>query len=61
MMYYITKENIAELRGGRPDKCDFCLANKPFEELEPEESGMWVCHECLERWDKAKDEQEDGA
>jgi hypothetical protein len=46
-------ELIAELRGGIPDKCDFCdklftKANYPT----PEECGEWACIECVERWEK---------
>lgn len=44
---------IAELRGGIPDKCDFC--NQPYTEKRypiPEEAGEWTCSECWERWQK---------
>lgn len=36
---------------GVPRSCDFCLKSKPLHELEPEEGGLWVCHECLKRWE----------
>ncbi len=42
---------IAELRGGIPEKCDFC--GKPFTEKNyptPEEAGNWACIECVRRW-----------
>jgi hypothetical protein len=43
---------IAELRGGIPERCDFC--DKPFTEQNyatPEEAGEWACIECVKRWD----------
>lgn len=46
----VSKEFIADLRGGEPSTCDFCREARPFEELEPEEAGAWVCHHCLRRW-----------
>ena len=51
------KDIIIGLRGV-PDKCDFCYQFKPLEELEPEEAGDWVCHECLKRWSET-DEKDD--
>lgn len=44
---------IADLRGGIPEKCDFC--EQPYNETRqpvPEEAGEWACTECLARWDK---------
>jgi hypothetical protein len=46
-------EVIVELRGGVPERCDFC--SKPFTEQNyatPEEAGDWACIECVMRWDK---------
>ena len=46
-------ELIAELRGGIPDKCDFC--DKLFTKENyptPEECGEWACIECVDRWEK---------
>jgi len=44
---------IVELRGGLPDKCDFCgqpytVARYPV----PEEASAWACIECERRWMK---------
>lgn len=50
------KQILSELRG-QPAKCDFCEQPKSPDELEPEEAGMWVCHECQERWDKQEKEE----
>lgn len=44
---------IVELRGGIPEKCDFC--GQAFTEERypiPEEAGMWTCKECWDRWEK---------
>jgi hypothetical protein len=46
----ITKEDIADIRGATPVRCDFCQCLRNFEELEPEEAGDWVCHDCLRKW-----------
>lgn len=46
-------EMIAEMRGGIPDKCDFC--EQPYTEERypiPEEAQAWTCSECLARWEK---------
>lgn len=48
---------IAELRGGYPEKCDFC--DKPYNKERhpvPEEAGEWACTECWERWEKEENE-----
>lgn len=45
------KDIIIALRGV-PSKCDFCYQPKTLEELEPEEAGAWVCHDCLKRWNE---------
>lgn len=51
---YDARALIEHLRGGVPCKCDFCHAVTPPEKLEPEEAGMWVCWECLDRWEQAE-------
>jgi hypothetical protein len=44
---------IAELRGGIPEKCDFCEQSFNEERYPiPEEAGEWTCSECWERWMK---------
>lgn len=48
----ITKQDIADLRGGFPAKCSFCDTPTPPEQLEPEEAGDWVCWRCLHKWAK---------
>ena len=48
--FEITKADIAMLRGGMPDKCDFCSRDVSPDELEPEEAGDWACHHCLLKW-----------
>ena len=45
------KDLILALRG-EPTNCDFCEKPAKAEELEPEEAGCWVCHECMERWNE---------
>ena len=40
-----TRQLIADLRGGVPEKCDWCGKRASY--LEPEEAGDWVCHACL--------------
>lgn len=43
---------IADLRGGIPEGCDFCL--QPFTDNRcpvQEEAGEWACTECLARWE----------
>ncbi len=50
-------EMLIALRGGIPEKCDFCL--KPFTKERyptPEEAGDWACSECLERWERQEHE-----
>lgn len=46
------KDLIADLRGGVPEKCDFCGLETEPDYLHPEEAGMWICVWCIER-DKA--------
>jgi hypothetical protein len=50
MRVTLTKEDIAELRGDVPIRCDFCKQLRSFNSLEPEEAGAWVCHHCMRRW-----------
>lgn len=50
-------EIIAALRGGHPEKCDFC--GEPFTDKRqpvPEEAGDWACTECCEQWEKLRGE-----
>lgn len=42
---------IAGLRGGYPDKCDFCGQPMKPEDAIPEEAGDWACRECWDRWE----------
>jgi hypothetical protein len=44
---------VMSIRGGFPEKCDFC--GKPYTDGRypvPEEAGAWACSECLARWDR---------
>jgi len=45
---------IVALRGGFPEKCDFC--QQPYIEHVrwpvPEEAGEWACNECYARWER---------
>ena len=44
---------IVELRGGLPEKCDFCGQEFTEERYPiPEEAVMWTCKECWDRWEK---------
>jgi hypothetical protein len=46
-------ETIIAMRGGIPEKCDFC--GRAFTDANyatPEEAGDWACIECVTRWDK---------
>ena len=44
---------IAELRGGIPEKCDFCGQEYTEDRYPiPEEAGEWTCSECWARWEK---------
>lgn len=50
--------DIAELRGGLPEACDFCgQPYGPERYPVPEEAGEWACSECLARWDAADAER----
>lgn len=43
---------IAELRGGYPDKCDFCGQVYTAERTPvPDEAGEWACTECWDKWE----------
>lgn len=48
--FEVTKDDIAMFRGGEPQMCDFCGCPTPYEQLEPEEAGDWVCWNCLLKW-----------
>lgn len=42
---------IVGLRGGLPERCDFC--DQPFTQERypiPEEGGEWACNACYVRW-----------
>lgn len=44
---------IVELRGGIPERCDFC--GGPYIEARrptPDEAGEWACIECWGRWER---------
>ncbi len=50
---------IADLRGGIPEKCDFC--QQEYTDIRypiPEEAGEWTCSECWARWEKEDKENE---
>lgn len=43
---------ILNLRGGHPEKCDFCQQPYTAERKpSPEEGGEWACTECCGRWE----------
>jgi len=53
MAAFSTFDLLVSLRGGLPEKCDFC--GQPYNENrhpEPEEAGAWACTECTTRWRK---------
>jgi hypothetical protein len=42
---------IADIRGGLPERCDFCgLAYTEGRYAIPEEAGEWACNHCYARW-----------
>lgn len=43
------KKAVIAWRGEIPAECDFCGRLRPERELHPEESGMWICSECIKR------------
>jgi len=46
-----TLDFLIDLRGGMPEKCDFCggpINGDPI----PEEAGDWACRQCFERWEE---------
>jgi len=49
---WTTRDFIVALRGGVPKGCDFCQKPTAPEKLHPEEAGMWVCEECLAKWEE---------
>lgn len=45
-------ELIAALRGGVPERCDFCDRLYTAERYPvPEEAGLWACIECWNHWE----------
>lgn len=52
-------EEIINLRGGLPEKCDFCQQtyNENRQPI-PEEAGEWTCTECWDRWEKESQTKE---
>lgn len=43
---------IAALRGGVPDRCDFCgEAYTEDRRPTPDEGGEWACTDCWKKWD----------
>ena len=53
-------EMIVALRGGIPERCDFCEQPYTDERLPvPEEAGDWACTECWDRWEKQDEELRD--
>lgn len=51
---------IADLRGGRPGKCSFCLQPiGPQDFALPEEGGEWACGDCAERFAREDEEMRD--
>ncbi len=51
---------IVALRGGIPERCDFCEQPYTDERLPvPEEAGDWACTECWDRWEKQDEELRD--
>lgn len=46
------RQMIEDIRGGVPAACDLCRALTEPDHLEPEESGLWVCWPCIEKWEK---------
>ena len=44
------KALVIALRGGLPEKCDFCGKETAEPDLHPEEAGAWACTDCLRRW-----------
>ena len=49
------RQFIVDLRGGIPERCDFCGKPTPPEQMEPEEAGDWVCHTCMKHWNEQED------
>ena len=44
-------EMIVAVRGGIPERCDFCGERYTDTRYPiPEEAGEWACSECWERW-----------
>lgn len=51
---------IAAIRGGFPDRCDFCDQPTRPESLVSEEGGQWACLECWDRWESEDNERRKG-
>lgn len=47
-----TRDALIAIRGGLPPKCDFCSKKVDPDTLHPEEGGLWVCEDCLQRWER---------
>jgi hypothetical protein len=43
------KQLISDLRGGAPHKCDFCGEMVEFDQIHPEEAGLWICYQCIQK------------
>lgn len=51
------RQMLIDLRGGLPEKCDFCSKETKPDDLHPEEAGAWACITCIERWGEEDDEE----
>jgi len=53
----LTKQDIADWRGVPNEKieCFSCQKLKTLDELEPEEGGVWWCHDCIKIWEDKND------
>lgn len=43
------RELLTGLRGGVPEKCDFCGQIRNENEMHPEEGGDWICIHCINK------------
>lgn len=43
------RDLIADIRGGKPLFCDFCDQPTPENDLHPEEGGLWICIDCINK------------
>jgi hypothetical protein len=46
------RDLVVGIRGGVPERCDFCQQPTPPDDLHPEEGEEWACITCLERWNR---------